>query len=261
MHANLVLYAALAIAAATPARAAGITIDVAEISGGAVFVAGKAPAAGATVALVGTPYSLKTGTDARFAVAVPLYPSDCRITLKSGSVTRTVLIAHCGEKGATGPKGVTGARGPAGAKGPAGVTGAVGPVGPKGYPGATGPQGPQGSKGRTGPRGQDAGVFGGLVETVKVCSGGLGWERPSEVAYSCVARCATGETGHSGYALYEGINVGDTANGSSVTNGAKLLAAQPDLADPAKPVYAASVTTLSIGDSSRAEVHVLCRKG
>ncbi|HEX8165502.1 MAG TPA: collagen-like protein [Beijerinckiaceae bacterium] len=131
--------------AAAPAQAE-ITIAVARITEGALWVIGQTDEPGAEVTLDG---AFTETADGRgyFRFKVIYHPPDCIVTLRSGAQTQEAVIAGCGQAGPPGPAGLPGPEGPAGPRG------AEGPPGPAGPPGPPGPPGPSGSPGPAGPRG------------------------------------------------------------------------------------------------------------
>ena len=122
------------LVAAGPALAAGIEINDARISAGAVVIKGRTAAAKQDVVADGR-VTVTSAANRSFTLELDYLPKDCTVSLKSGDDTRNVVVAFCGprgEKGEKGDKGDAGPAGPAGAAGPQGPAGAQGPAGPAG---------------------------------------------------------------------------------------------------------------------------------
>jgi hypothetical protein len=124
----------------------GISLSVAEIRAGELLIAGQTPSPRASVS-ADDRYTTSSKRNGRFAFRLAYYPMNCAVTLKSGNMQRTAIVANCAASGAQGDAG------PAGAPGPTGETGPAGATGPQGLPGQPGPQGAQGAPGVPGSEG------------------------------------------------------------------------------------------------------------
>jgi hypothetical protein len=133
-------------------RAAGITLDTAEVIEGRLVVEGMTDAPNTGVTLDGR-YNTSSGSNRRFRAALLYLPDDCIVELKTQKGKVRVVVGKCAPQGERGPKGERGERGPKGDKGDKGDKGERGAKGDAGDRGATGPQGPQGVQGAQGPAG------------------------------------------------------------------------------------------------------------
>jgi hypothetical protein len=129
-----------ALAAAGPA-AAEITVAVARITEGALWVIGQVDQPEAEVTLDDA-FREKADRRGYFRFRIIHHPYSCIVRLKSGNDAQEAVVAGCGQAGPPGPAGS------AGPPGPRGPQGERGPAGPPGAAGARGPAGPQGPAAR-----------------------------------------------------------------------------------------------------------------
>jgi hypothetical protein len=127
------------------ARAA-ITLNVVAIQAGELVISGRAPSPRTAVS-ADDRFTTTSSRRGRFAFHLFHYPMNCTVTLKTGNLERTAVVANCAASGSQGEAG------PAGTRGEAGLAGASGPQGPQGLPGPQGAQGAQGERGAQGPQG------------------------------------------------------------------------------------------------------------
>jgi hypothetical protein len=138
---------------AAGSAAAEITVAVARITEGALWVIGQVDQPEAEV-ILDDAFTEKADRRGSFQFRIIYHPSTCIVRLKSGNDTHEAVVAGCGQAGPPGPPGPAGppALGPegdeAGLAGPPGPAGPSGPAGPPGPPGARGPAGPQGPAAR-----------------------------------------------------------------------------------------------------------------
>ena len=142
---------AAALCAAAPASAE-ISIAVARITEGALWVVGSVDRADAEVTLDGA-FVERSDRRGYFRFRVIHHPYSCIVKVTSGGETQEAVVAGCGQAGPPGPPGAAGPAGPAGPQGPRGDPGIPGSQGPEGPPGPPGPPGPKGDTGPRGPAG------------------------------------------------------------------------------------------------------------
>src|SRR5918993_3814955 len=129
---------------AAGSAAAEITVAVARITEGALWVIGQVEQPEAEV-ILDDAFTEKADRRGSFQFRIIYHPSTCIVRLKSGNNTHEAVVAGCGQAGPPGPPGPAGppTLGPkedeAGLAGPPGPSGPAGPPGP---PGARGPAGP-----------------------------------------------------------------------------------------------------------------------
>lgn len=128
-----------------------------------------------------------------------------------------VQLAAC--KGAAAQPGATGAQGAAGVTGTAGAAGAKGATGPVGATGAAGPQGNDGPVGYIGPQGPTGSTGPGGA------TGPAGPTGPMGAAGSTGVPGSTGPAGPSGVAYVRTVLVSPLPAGTTLQNGAALVAA------------------------------------
>jgi len=121
---------------AAPARA-DITIAVARISEGQLWVIGQVDEPNATVTLDERMEQTADGRG-RFEFRVVYHPPTCIVTVKTASQMKRAVVAACGQAGPKGDPGVAGPAGPAGPPGPRAVDVAEAGSGPPEAPAAPG---------------------------------------------------------------------------------------------------------------------------
>jgi hypothetical protein len=143
-----------ALAAAGPA-AAEITVAVARITEGALWVIGQVDQPEAEVTLDDA-FREKADRRGYFRFRIIHHPYSCIVRLKSGNDAQEAVVAGCGQAGPPGPAGSAGPPGPRGPQGERGEAGLAGPPGPPGEPGPAGLPGAAGARGPAGPQGPAA---------------------------------------------------------------------------------------------------------
>src|SRR5918993_2339667 len=134
------------LVAAGPA-AAEITVAVARITEGALWVIGQVDQPEAEV-ILDDAFTEKADRRGSFRFHIIYHPSTCIVRLKSGNDTHEAVVAGCGQAGPPGPPGPAGppALGPQGGEAglarPPGPARPSGPAGPPRPPGARRPAGP-----------------------------------------------------------------------------------------------------------------------
>ena len=106
-----------ALAAAGPA-AAEITVAVARITEGALWVIGQVDQPEAEVTLDDA-FREKADRRGYFRFRIIHHPYSCIVRLKSGNDAQEAVVAGCGQAGPPGPAGSAGPPGPRGPQGPA----------------------------------------------------------------------------------------------------------------------------------------------
>ena len=142
---------ATSLAVADPASAE-ITIAVARITEGALWVIGQTDQPEAEVTLDGA-FTEKADRRGYFRFRVVHHPYSCIVKVTSGADSQEAVVAGCGQAGPPGPPGPAGPPGPPGPQGAMGEAGLAGPAGPPGPPGPAGPRGEAGPRGPAGPAG------------------------------------------------------------------------------------------------------------
>lgn len=142
--------AASGLLAAAPASAE-ISVAVARITEGALWVIGQIDEPEAEVTLDGA-FTEKADRRGYFRFRVVHHPYSCIVKVTSGGQSQEAVVAGCGQAGPPGPPGPAGPAGPPGPRGDPGLPGSAGPPGPPGPRGEAGPRGPAGPPGAAAPR-------------------------------------------------------------------------------------------------------------
>lgn len=170
-HLILVL---LLVLESTPSIAE-IVVDQSMITNGELRVAGRLNPPRSSEVTLDEKERVTSDPTGRFGFRLSYHPSDCVVTLKSGSESRRSVIGFCGQRGPEGPQTRQETQSPTltnaantpskptavapqgsqqvGPRGPQGVVGAQGPEGPQGQKGNKGEVGPKGDRGESGEKG------------------------------------------------------------------------------------------------------------